>query len=510
VDTDRGEGFGSPPLVELRSITKHYGPTRAVEEVDLTLARGEIHALLGENGAGKSTIAKIISGIIPPSGGTVAVDGEMVEFSSVREAEALGVVLIPQELNLFGPLSVAENVFVGRRRPRSMFGVVEGRRMRRVASDLLDSLSNAIDPRTPVERLSPASKQLVAIARALVLEARVMVMDEPTAALDEWEAQRLLSVIGQLKESGVGILYVSHRLSEIRQAADIVTILRDGRLVAAGGVGEFDDASIVRHMVGRTLASTGRRSSHALPEVALRVTHLTRAGSFEDITFELRRGEVVGLAGLVGAGRSELGRALFGERLADSGTIEVDGNPVHIRSVADAVSRGIGYVPEERQSQGLLLPFTGIANISLPVLDRYVERGFINTRRERREVRQGIQPFSVRGDVGAPVDRLSGGNQQKVLLAKWLMAGPDVLILDEPTRGVDVGVRADIYRIVDELAAAGKAILVISSDNDEILTLSDRVLVMREGRLVAEIDGAEADHINVGEAVVGHLEEASG
>jgi ABC-type sugar transport system ATPase subunit len=496
-------GLVSGVVLALRDVSKLFASTRAIDRFDLDIRAGEVHALLGENGAGKSTVARVAAGVLEPTSGTVLLDGHETALRSVRAAESEGILLIPQELQLFDPLSVAENLFVGRPRPRFPWGAVNGRRMRAVARRTLAQLGLDIDVRVPVERLSLATRQLVAIARALVLEVRVLIMDEPTAALDDWEAERLLGIVRELRTSGVGIVYVSHRLGEVRQIADTVTVLRDGRMVASGPIGEFDDAALVRHMVGRTMEQLTRRPSHATETVVLRVSRLSRRRSFQDVSFDLHAGEVLGLAGLIGSGRSSLGRALFGQRPATSGTIEVAGRVRRLGSVAAAIAAGIGMVPEDRQSQGLFMPDDALTNTALVRLSDFVRGWLIADRKARAFARRQLAPLSIRGDIQAPVRELSGGNQQKVLLAKWLAASPSVLILDDPTRGVDVGVRAEIYRIVDHLAEQGTGVLLISSDMNELQILCDRILVMHSGRVVATFSGEDANDIDLGAAVLG-------
>jgi rhamnose transport system ATP-binding protein len=494
-------------VLALRDVTKVFGSTRAIDGLDLGFYAGEVHALLGENGAGKSTVARVASGVLEPTSGTLLLDGNEIALHSVRAAEAAGILLIPQELQLFDALSVAENLFVGRPRPRHRWGTVDGRLMRSVARRTLAQLGLEIDVRVPVERLSLATRQLVAIARALVLQVRVLIMDEPTAALDEWEADRLLGVVRELRASGVAIIYVSHRLGEIRQIADTVTVMRDGRLVASGAVAEFDNAALVRHMVGRSIEQLSRRTSRATDRVVLRTRQLSRRRSFQDVSFELHAGEVLGLAGLIGSGRSSLGRALFGQRPATSGTIEVDGRVRALRSVASAIACRIGMVPEDRQTQGLFMPIDALDNTALVRLADFARGWLIADRKARAFAARQLAPLSIRGNIAAPVRELSGGNQQKVLLAKWLAASPSVLILDEPTRGVDVGVRAEIYRIIDHLTEQGTGVLLISSDMYELQILCDRILVMHAGKVVATFAGADAIDVDLGAAVLGLSEE---
>ena len=491
------------PVFRLSNATKRFGGVTAVEGVTFDLRPGEVHALMGENGAGKSTLMKIVHGLYPPDEGALEIDSEVVEFSTPRDAEEAGIAMIPQELDLFPELTIAENLFVGRRRPRTRWGTLDQNAMRAEARQRLRSLGVELDVTASLKRLSAANQQIVAIARALVGEAKAVVMDEPTASLTEREVQQLFKIISELTSSGVGVVYISHRMDEIFKISDRVTVLRDGRHISTAPASELDAEELVRLMVGRPLNELFTRTPHDPEEIALEVRGLSRSGEFGDVDFVLRRGEILGLAGLVGAGRSELAQTIFGIRVPEAGEVRIGGEEVSIRSPHAAMERGIFYVPEERRSQGLILPFSIKNNITLSILDRISRFGFV-PRSERQTADRFAEGLSIRGgSITDPVSRLSGGNQQKVVLAKSLAREPSILLLDEPTRGVDVGAKSEIYRLIDDLAKEGKAILLISSELEEVLSMSDRILVMREGSLTGEFNREEATQENVMTAATG-------
>jgi ABC-type sugar transport system ATPase subunit len=490
---------GDPvPVLELRGIAKHFDGVTAVDGVDLALHAGEVHALVGENGAGKSTLVKIAVGFHRPDAGAVLVAGEEVHFASTRDAEAAGIAMIPQELDQFLDLTVAENLHVGRRRPRTGWGGIDTGAMEAAAAATLDRLGIDLDVRSDVRHLSVAHRQIVAIARALMDEARVVIMDEPTSALSEREAEQLFRIVGELTSAGVGVVYISHRLEEVFAIADRVTVMRDGEHIATRAATELDGEELVRLMVGRPLSELFTRSPKPAGEVALEVRGLSLPGRFDDVDLTVRRGEVVGLAGLIGAGRTEVAQAIFGAAPAATGTIAVDGREVRITRPADAMELGIAYVPEERQSQGLVLEFSIARNISLAHLRSLTQRGMIDRRGERALAQRFSETLTIRGaPLHAPVGRLSGGNQQKVVVSKVLARDPEIILLDEPTRGIDVGAKSEIYELIDDLAAQGKAIVLISSELLEVLALADRVVVMREGRVAGELPRDEADQERV-------------
>ena len=491
------------PVLSLRSIHHSYSSTIAVADLDLNIYAGKVHALIGENGAGKSTAAQIASGVIRQSSGDILLNGEIVSFDSARSAERFGVVLIPQELRLFGPLTIAENLFAGRKRPRKSFGLVDRQAMLEKAREVLTRLDSDLKPSLRVEDLSPASRQIVAIARALMIDAKVMIMDEPTAALDEWEAQRLLKVITRLANDDVAVLYVSHRLHEVTQIADEITVMRDGKKVANGPTKNFTIDSLVEMMVGRAITLLSRPKNNSLGEVALASHELSQKGTFSNISLSVRTGEVVGLAGIVGSGRSEFAQAMFGYLKPSSGRISINGKEFSPKSVAKVIQAGLGYVPEERQTQGLFDSLSVLDNVAITSLSRFKSLGFIAKKKLTSSVIEELRPLRIRGEITALVSKLSGGNQQKALLARWLMAAPRVLVLDEPTRGIDVGTRSEIYDLVAKLTEQGIAILLISSDLQELLLLSDRILVMRRGAIVGEFSGKEMTELNVGSAALG-------
>jgi ABC-type sugar transport system ATPase subunit len=501
-DIPVGAGAAAPALA-LVGVDRVFGATHAVRDLGLTLEAGTVHSLVGENGAGKSTAGKIAAGVIQPTAGHVELDGTPRHYRSARDAEADGVVLVPQELLLYDSLSVEENMFAGRRRPRRSSGLLSLTDMRRDVDEALRRLGLDLDRRERVGLLSPGMKQMVTIARALVGRVKVLVLDEPTAALDEWEAQRLLEVVDGLRRDGVAVLYVSHRLHEVMAISDTISVLRDGALVRTAPAAHFDQDSLVEDMLGREMLVRERTGSRVTGQVVLATRNLCRAGEFDDVSLEVHAGEVVGLAGIVGAGRSELGQAICAITRATSGEVIITASDDRVRSPRDASRNGVAYVPEERSTQGLFLDFSVEDNVAMSSLRQLGPGGTVLPGRVRGLARSALDGLALRGRLTDRVSALSGGNQQKVLLAKWLATRPKVLVLDEPTRGIDVGARSEIYSIIDELAAAGCGVLLISSDLQELLLLADRILVMREGKLVAAFSGDEISETAVGRAALG-------
>jgi rhamnose transport system ATP-binding protein len=499
-----GQSAPIPPLLQVRDIEKSFPGVRALSGVSFDVRPGEVHALLGENGAGKSTLIKIVSGVYEPDLGSILVDGREVRFATPDDARRAGVATIYQELLLFPELSVAENIFLGHA-PLAGAGRIDWRAMRAKAEKLLASLE--IDDLTADEivgALSVGNRQRVEILRALSHDARILIMDEPTAALTESDVTRLFDVVRRLKRRGVGVVYISHRLDEIFAIADRVTVLRDGAFVGAREVADTNAAELVQMMVGRRIDNLFPKTKAPIGAPVLEARDLVRRPLTKGVSLTVRAGEIVGLAGLVGSGRSELAQTLFGITPAESGEIRLNGESVRIDSPETACAKGIAYVPEDRGSQGLVRRMSVVHNFSLAALSRLSRAGFIDRAGERRMAQHGVQRFSVKASsVDEIAGRLSGGNQQKIVLGKWLANNPRLLILDEPTRGIDVGAKAEIHRLMSELAAEGVAILMISSELPEVLGMSDRVLVMREGRLAAEFDRAAATSEAVGAAMMG-------
>jgi ABC-type sugar transport system ATPase subunit len=474
------------PAVRFDSITKRFPGVVALDGVSFDVHAGSVHAVCGENGAGKSTLGKILSGIHHADAGEIRLEGTPVRFVSPRDALAAGVAMVHQELAFCENLTVADNLCLGRLPSR--WGFVDRAALRERARRLLDTVGAAIDPDRPMASLGVAEQQVVQIAAAVGEGAKVVVFDEPTSSLGESEAANLFRLIESLRARGVAILYVSHRMPEIYRLCDTITVLRDGRHVGTHPTSELDESSLVQLMIGRRLeqyypdhVNVPRR------EERLRVEGLTRPGHFEDVSFTLHAGEVLGLAGLVGAGRSEVAESIFGIAPVTAGRIWIRGEEVAIRRATDAMSRGIGFVPEDRKKQGLVLGMRTRENTTLPTLDRLSRFGFVDRAAEQATVRTYFDRLRVKATPETVTAALSGGNQQKIVMAKWLAAGGDILILDEPTRGVDVGAKAEIHAWIDKLASEGTAVLLISSELPELLSLSSRVVVLREGHVVGEL-----------------------
>src|ERR1044071_1918422 len=491
------------PVLEMREIRKTFPGVVALDGVDFELRRGEVHILLGENGAGKSTLMKILSGAYQKTAGRITLDGDEVEIRNPAHAQGLGVSTIYQEFNLVPHLSVGENIFLGRE-PLRAFGLIDRRAVNRRASEILSGLGLDLDPRRAVKGLRVAEQQMVEVAKALSLDARVLIMDEPTAALAEHEIKELFAAIRGLKEKGVSIVYISHRMEELFEIGDRVTVLRDGRSVGTFDVRETDKFELIRLMVNRDLTELFPKEHAERGAEVLRVEGLTTRSGLRDVSFTLHKGEVLGIAGLLGAGRTELARAVFGlDRLA-GGVGSIKGEPRRIGSPRAAINAGLGFLTEDRKAQGLVLPLSVKDNLCLPSVDKFTAFGFVDGKRERRAAERYVKELRIRTPgLEQKVVYLSGGNQQKVVLSKWLCSEAEVFIFDEPTRGVDVGAKAEIYQLMNRLAAGGVAIIMISSELPEILGMSDRILVMRAGSVACEFDAKEATQEKILECALG-------
>ncbi|PVG81003.1 sugar ABC transporter ATP-binding protein [Nocardioides gansuensis] len=483
----------------MQGIGKSFPGVRALDGVDLDVRAGEVHCLLGQNGAGKSTLIKVLSAAYQPDGGTIAWDGEEVELTTPVKAMRLGISTIYQELDLVPDLSVAENVFLGHEPAKA--GFTQRGLTNRRTRELLKRLGHPeISPTRPVRDLSPAAQQMVSIARALSHDTRLLILDEPSAVLDQGEVDNLFRVIRDLTSEGVAVVYISHRLEEIRQIGDRITVLKDGRTVATGlEVGDTPTSELIKLMTGRSIEYVfPPRTERPRSEAVLEVRGLALRGVFEGVDLTVHAGEIVGLAGLVGAGRSEIIETIYGARPASSGTVTVSGRTLRRGSVAQAVRAGIGLAPEERKSQGLLLDEAVYSNITVSSMSRFAKAGWLDRAAEKSRARELTESLDVRPKgVERAVRTLSGGNQQKVVLARWLLRDCKVLLLDEPTRGVDVGARSEIYQLIRGLADAGVAVVVVSSEVEEVLGLADRVLVVREGHVVHEAPAADLDEARV-------------
>ncbi|MEQ1899197.1 MAG: sugar ABC transporter ATP-binding protein [Devosia sp.] len=494
-------------LISARGISKTFATIEVLRDVDLDLMPGEIHALLGENGAGKSTFAKILAGVHRPSRGALTLNGKVVEVTSPIVAQKLGITLIHQEPISFPDLTVAENLVLGRSGGPPL-SRVPWAAMTRDARALMGLLGVSIDVTRPMRGLSIADQQMVEIARALASDSRLIIMDEPTAPLTPKEVDTLFGIARRLRGEGRSIVFITHRLEEVRALCDRVTIFRDGNKIATESISSLTDADIIRQMIGRPLKEYMHKARTTIGEVALKVDRLTLPGVFSEISFEVRKGEIVGLGGLVGAGRTDVARALFGVAPAQSGTVSINGKDVSITDPSQAIDLGLAFVPEDRAIAGIFRTLSVEQNISAAVPRKIAPSGFIGRAVERALANDAVKKLRIRlASLRQPIGELSGGNQQKAILARWLLTDPSVLILDEPTRGIDIGVKAEFYDMIGELAVQGRAILLISSELPELLALCDRVLVMSEGRLTADIPRAEATQERIMSAAVPQTRE---
>jgi ribose transport system ATP-binding protein len=493
------------PLLQMRGICKSFPGVQALKSVDLTVYPGEILALLGENGAGKSTLMKVLNGVYTADSGVIEWNGRPVSIHSPSEAQRIGITMIHQELALIPYLDVGKNLYLGREPRGTLPGTIHWRKLYANAEEQLRSVGLNLPVRTPVRFFSIAQQQMIEVAKALSLNARLIVMDEPTSSLTDREVEKLFAQMRQLRERGVAIIFISHRLEEVFAICDRVTVLRDGELIGSRSVDEITTDEIIQMMVGREVRQTyERRQTSAESEVVLQVKGLNRGKLVRDVSFALHRGEVLGIAGLVGAGRTELAQTLFGVYPAASGEIILEGKPLKINYPAQAIAHGIGYVPEDRKGQGLFLNMPVSENIVMAKLRQMVRGLFVRWGLVAQISQDYVKQLSIRTpSIRQAVRNLSGGNQQKTVIARWLTMNPKVLILDEPTRGVDVGAKAEIHRLIRQLADRGVGILMISSELPEVLGVSDRVLVMHEGRITGEFDAASAAQDDLMQAAVG-------
>ncbi len=487
------------PLLEIRGIRKAFPGVLALDNVSFTLKAGTVHALMGENGAGKSTLMKIIAGVYVPDQGEIRLNGRPVKMAAPIDALNHGIAMIHQELNLMPHMTVAENVWITRE-PRNALGLVDHRELRRRTQELFDRLNIDVDPRAEIQTLSVASRQMVEIAKAVSYDSDVLIMDEPTSALTEKEVAHLFEIIRHLREQGKGIIYITHKMNELFEIADEFSVFRDGKYIATCAASDVTRDDIIRMMVGREITQMFPKQTVPIGEVVLSVRNLTLEGVFHDVSFDIRAGEILGLAGLVGSGRSNVAETLFGVTPATSGTIAINGQEMAVDSPAKAMAAGMAFLTEDRKDTGCFLCLDIQDNMELAVLSqRYVNRlGFV----QRGQLAADCRNMSARLRVKTPnmqeiIQNLSGGNQQKVLVGRWLLTNPKILILDEPTRGIDVGAKAEIHRLVSELAGQGVAILMISSEMPEVLGMSDRIAVMHEGHLTGILDRSEADQARI-------------
>ena len=483
--------------IEMRGIDKSFGSNQVLKQAGFTLESGEVHALMGENGAGKSTLMKILTGVYTKDAGTVLVDGKEVNYKNPQEAEKAGIVFIYQELNVMFDLTVEENLFMGKE-IHGKFGICDKKAMQKKAQEALNILGVNISPKTVMAELSVGQQQMVEICKALMADAKVIIMDEPTAALTQSETVALFKVIESLRKKGVSMVYISHRMEEIFELCDRITVLRDGSYIGVKNIPETNMNEIVKMMIGREIGERYPSRNVKIGKEVLKVKELTRKGTFHDVNFSVRAGEVLGVSGLMGAGRTEIMQAIFGNLSYESGTIEIDGKEVKISNPRQAMEHGIGFITEDRKTEGLMLDKSIRENISLCNLRRISKSSVISREAEKNMVAEAIKDLHIKcfGSYHE-CNNLSGGNQQKVVLAKWILTNPKILILDEPTRGVDIGAKKEIYSIINKLAARGVAIIMVSSELPEVLGMSDNIMVVREGEVRGIISYEEANQERV-------------
>lgn len=485
-------------LLEMKGISKRFLGVRALKGVDFELRRGEVHALVGENGAGKSTLMKVLTGIYQPDDGEIFFEGKPYAVKNIGEAQALGIAMIHQELNMMNDLTVAQNVFIGREIKKGFW--LKDAEMVRETQKIFDRIGIKIDPKMQLGRLTVGKQQMVEIAKAVSRDCKLLILDEPTAALTQTEIEELFRIMEDLKAKGIGMIYISHRMDEINRISDRITVMRDGEYVGTVDTASVTKDDVINMMIGRVVYEDPKTHSEVPDdaEVVLEVKHLSSGNAFNDVSFTLRRGEILGFSGLMGAGRTEVARAIFGADPHDGGEIFVNGKRVNIKTPEDAVKLGIGYLSEDRKRYGLLLDKSITENSALASIDKYTKGIFINDRRAKAEAKEeNLKLRTKTPSMDQLLKNLSGGNQQKVIIARWLIRNSDILIFDEPTRGIDVGAKSEIYTLMNQLTKQGKSIIMISSELVEILRMSDRVLVMCEGKKTGELDISEANQENI-------------
>ncbi len=474
-------------ILEIKGVSKSFVGVKALQNVSFQVRKGDVHALLGENGAGKSTLMKILSGAYNKDCGQIFVNGKEAEIRNTKDSERLGIAIIYQELNLIPDITVAENIFLARQPKKH--GLLDWKKMTEDAEEILDYMDVAINPRAIVSSLSVAQQQMVEIAKAISLHSQLLIMDEPTSTLTEGETRKLFSVINNLKSKGISMIYISHRMEEIFEICDSYTVLRDGTFVHSGEIKEVDVNQIIEYMVGRSLASVYPEKKNKVGEVILEADHISNGKEVKDVSFSLRKGEILGFAGLVGAGRTETLKAVFGADSGAKGEIKINGKPVQIRSPRDAIKLGIGFLPEDRKKEGLVVDLPVLDNTVMAKPEKAMEHGMFSAKKAKEICQKYIRELLIKTPSEMQKAKfLSGGNQQKVVLAKWLNCEPEIIVLDEPTRGIDVNAKMEIYNIIVKLAEEGKSIIMISSEMPELIGLCDRVIVMYEGCVTGELD----------------------
>ncbi len=489
-------------VLTLSKVNKAFPGVKALTDVDFELRKGEVHSLVGENGAGKSTLMKIISGAYKKDSGVIKIDNKQVEISSPKAAEKLGISIIYQELNLINRMSVAENVFLGR--PPRKYGVVQWKKMYDDARELFESFDVKMDVTKLTRQLSIAQQQIVEIFKAVSINAKVVIMDEPTSSLTETETEILFRIIRSLKKKGISVIFITHRLDEVFEVSDRVTVLRDGNYIGTKDITDITKSEMIKMMIGRELKKQFPERNVELGEEYFRVENLSNGRKIKDVSFSVRKGEVLGFAGLVGAGRTDTMRLIFGADKKTKGKIYIEGEEVRIQSPIQSIDKGIGFVTENRKEEGLFLPLSVSKNVVAAAIDKIKSFKILNYKKERQLAEKYIDDLRINTpSVNQKVVFLSGGNQQKVVVSKWLLPDSDIMILDEPTRGIDVGAKREIYQIINDLAAQGKAIVVVSSEMEEIMGISDRIIVMHEGRIFGEVDKEEFSQQRITEYAVG-------